>query len=73
MGVIWLHVWLDPKILFFSSGTAFLSFAPSSAKSYYATENAKPKNPGFLVWKMAGLPGSGKPGFITLQLTKVYL
>jgi len=39
IGVVWLHDWLGPqKLIFFSSGAAFLSLAPSSAKGYYATE-----------------------------------
>ena len=37
IGVVWLHAWLCPKNVFFSSGAAFLSLAPSSAKGYYAT------------------------------------
>jgi len=35
VGVVWL------TILFFSSGAAFLSLAPSSAKGYYATASNK--------------------------------
>jgi len=36
IGVVWLPGWV-PTNVFFSSGAAFLSLAPSSAKGYYAT------------------------------------
>jgi len=40
IGVVWLPGWV-PTNVFFSSGAAFLSLAPSSAKGYYATANGK--------------------------------
>jgi len=48
-----------------------MSFALNIGKKF---QTRKPgfmhgPNPGFQVWKTAGLPGSGKPGFITLTTT----
>jgi len=37
IGVVLLPGWV-PTNVFFSSGAAFLSLAPSSAKGYYATD-----------------------------------